>query len=129
MTRFLKFSVVGTIGFVVDAGILQVLAAGGGMNPYLARVFSFLGAATVTWWLNRRYTFEVRHGATQSEWLAYVALMVVGALVNYGAYAAAITWWPFAREHLWAGVAVGSIAGLGVNYLTSSRLAFRRDRP
>jgi putative flippase GtrA len=122
LSRFLRFCVAGTIGFLVDAGVLQLLARGLGIDPYLARVGSFLAAATATWWINRRYTFEVAGAASRSEWGAYVGLMVLGAAVNYGAYAACITWWPLAREHLWLGVAVGSIAGLGINFATSRAL-------
>ena len=125
MTRFLRFCVVGGAAFFVDAGVLMALTSGAGFDPYLARVVSFLAAASFTWWLNRRYTFEVEHRPTGSEWAGYVGLMVIGAAVNYGTYAAAITWWPLAREHLWVGVALGSIAGLGINFLTSSRLVFR----
>ena len=128
MTRFLRFCVVGTLAFLVDAGVLTALAAGAGLDPYAARVISFLAAATFTWWLNRRWTFEVKHRPTGAEWSAYVGLMVLGAAVNYGTYAAAITWWPLAREHLWIGVALGSIAGLGVNFASSSRLFARNPR-
>ena len=122
MSRFLRFCVVGGAAFFVDAGVLMALTAGAGLDPYLARVISFLAAATFTWWLNRSYTFELRREPTGSEWAAYVALMTLGAVVNYGTYAAAITWWPIAREHLWIGVALGSVAGLGINFLTSRRL-------
>ena len=122
MRRFLRFCLVGGAAFFVDAGVLMALTSAAGLDPYLARVVSFLSAASFTWWLNRRYTFEVGRRPTGSEWAAYTGLMVVGAAVNYGTYAAAITWWPLAREHLWLGVAVGSIAGLGINFLTSRRL-------
>lgn len=122
MKRFLRFCVVGGAAFFVDAGVLMALTSGAGLDPYLARVGSFLAAASFTWWLNRRYTFEARHRPTGAEWAAYVGLMVIGASVNYGTYAAAITWWPMARQDLWIGVALGSIAGLGINFLTSRRL-------
>jgi hypothetical protein len=46
-------------------------------------------------------------------------------LVNYGAFAISITAWDLARAQPWLGVAVGSIAGLGVNFLTSRLLVFR----
>ena len=126
MRRFLRFCVVGTLAYLVDAGVLMGLVSAAGLDPYAARVASFLAAASLTWWLNRRYTFEVKHEPTRAEWMSYVGLMVVGAAVNYATYAAAITWWPLAREHLWIGVALGSIAGLGINFLTSSRLVFRQ---
>jgi putative flippase GtrA len=123
--RFWRFCVVGAAAYGVDAGLLMALVSALGMNPYGARVASFLAAATFTWWLNRRFTFEVAHRPTRAEWTAYVALMALGAAVNYATYAAAITWWPLAREHLWLAVALGSIAGLGINFSTSKRLFAR----
>ena len=125
MSQFAKFCIAGGIAYLVDAGVLMALSDGLGMNPYLGRVFSFLAAATTTWWLNRRFTFQVTTRATRAEWVRYVSLMVLGAAVNYGAYAASIAWWELARANLWLGVAIGSIAGLGVNF-TSSRALFAR---
>lgn len=124
MSQFVRFCLVGTVGFVIDAGILQSLVSGMGANPYLARIISFLVAASATWLMNRRYTFEVEHAATHSEWVRYITIMVLGAAVNYGAFAITITAWELARTQPWLGVAVGSIAGLGVNFMTS-RLLFR----
>lgn len=126
MSRFLRFCAVGTLGFVIDAGVLLALTALAGFGPYGARVFSFLAAASATWWLNRRFTFAVEHSASRREWAAYLGLMLLGAAVNYGAYALLITAWDLARSHLWIGVAAGSIAGLAVNFATSRRLFGRR---
>lgn len=41
--------------------------------------------------MNRRYTVEVEQRPTQAEWVRYIAFMVLGALVNYGAFAISIT--------------------------------------
>ena len=125
MTPFLRFCAVGAVGFVIDAGILQLLVWGIGANPYVTRIISFLAAASATWWMNRHYTFQVEHRATHAEWARYVMFMVLGALLNYGAFAISITAWDLARAQPWLGVAVGSIAGLGVNFLTSRLLVFR----
>ena len=122
--RFLRFCVVGGAAYLVDAGLLIALVSGPGLDPYAARLASFLAAATLTWWLNRHYTFAVSRHVSGREGATYVSFRVLGAAVNYGTYAAAMTWWPPAREHLWLAVALGSIAGLGVNYLTSSRIVF-----
>jgi putative flippase GtrA len=51
--------------------------------------------------------------------------MLLGALVNYGTFAISITVWELARAQPWLGVAVGSVAGLAINFLTSQLLAFR----
>jgi len=123
--RILAFGIAGTIGFVVDAGVLTALVEKGGINPYAGRVVSFLAAATTTWWINRRYTFAVTHPPTSSEWSRYVGLMIFGAIVNYGAYALCITFWDLARQNLWLAVALGSVSGLGINFLTSKALFLR----
>ena len=127
MNQFLRFCVVGAIGFVIDAGILQALVTGMSANPYSARVVSFLAAASGTWLLNRHYTFEVSKKPTSAEWLRYVGFMIVGALVNYGAYALGIAYSGMVRAQPWLGVAIGSVAGLGVNF-TTSRVLFRQSK-
>jgi putative flippase GtrA len=75
LNQFLRFCAVGTVGFVIDAGILQLLVLGIGMSPYLVRIISFLVAASATWLMNRHYTFKVEHRATHSEWARYIALI------------------------------------------------------
>jgi putative flippase GtrA len=121
----LRFCVVGAVGFVIDAGILQALVIFAHTNPYAARIASFLTAASSTWLMNRSYTFNVVHKPTHQEWLRYVAFMILGAIVNYGAFALCLAYWKFAHAQPWIGVAVGSVAGLVVNF-TTSRMLFRQ---
>ncbi|MHB8473699.1 MAG: GtrA family protein [Gammaproteobacteria bacterium] len=123
--EFLRFCAVGTVGFVVDAGVLETLTRLAGWNPYNSRVLSFLLAASVTWLLNRRYTFEVDDQAhLPREWLRYVSLNAIGGLVNYLVYAAGVHDFDVVRSHLIIGVAAGSVAGLLVNYTASKHLVF-----
>ncbi|HEY1589845.1 MAG TPA: GtrA family protein, partial [Rhodanobacter sp.] len=69
--EFALFAVGGVLGLLVDASIVQALVGWEGWNPYLARVLSFLVAATVTWWWNRNYTFAGRRSdrPAHAEWL------------------------------------------------------------
>jgi len=122
--EFLSFAVVGTIGFVVDLGVLYVVAPT--LGWYGGRVLSFLAAASVTWALNRRFTFAGRHSGASivREYLRYLLTMLGGALVNYGAYVLTLHWLggPLAPA---LGVALGSCAGLAVNFLTARFLVFK----
>ena len=127
MKQLIKFALVGIIAFVVDAGIVQLLVSAAGMNPYLARVFSFLAAASLTWFLNRRYTFETKNQASSGEWAAYLGLMLVGGSVNYATYAVCVFLFDVVKTQPWLGVAAGSVAGLGVNFLTSRWLFTRHQ--
>jgi putative flippase GtrA len=123
--QFLLFCIAGTIGFLVDAGIVQALVAQGA-DPYLARLVSFLCALTATWAFNRRYTFgAVRSDRAGREWLRYFIAMLGGFAVNYAVYAALVYSLPVIRQWPALGVAAGSIAGLVVNYFSSRFWVFR----
>lgn len=122
--EFLSFAVVGAAGFVVDVAVLYLMAPV--LGWYGARVLSFLAAATATWALNRRYTFAARRsgGCVLREYLGYLVTMLGGAVVNYGAYVLVLHW----ATGAWApaaGVALGSCAGLVVNFLSARYLVFR----
>lgn len=122
--EFLSFVVVGALGFGVDLGVLYLVAPT--LGWYGGRVVSFIAAATATWALNRRYTFaDRRSGASIArEYLRYLLTMLAGALVNYVAYVLTLHWLggPLAPA---LGVALGSGAGLVVNFLTARHLVFR----
>jgi putative flippase GtrA len=131
MWRTLVFAFAGTVGFLVDAGVLQLLVSVFGAPVYGARVVSFLTAVTATWLINRRFTFrEQEPGPPRlSEWLRYLGSSLVGGATNYGAFALAIAGSPYIRAHLIIGVAIGSLAGMVVNYLLYSKFVFKRAKP
>lgn len=128
MWRTLVFAFAGTVGFLVDAGVLQLLVSLLHAPVYGARVVSFLAAVTATWLINRRFTFrETEPGPPRlSEWLRYLGSSLVGGATNYAAFAVSIASSPWIRAHLIVGVAIGSLAGMVVNYLLYSRFVFKR---
>lgn len=126
LLEFFRFGVVGTLGFLVDAGVL-LAAIALGLGPWVGRLVSFLAAATVTYSLNRAWTFRRRTGgagASAGQWARFVVVNLGGFAANYGTYAvllatsATVATWPV------LGVAAGSIAGLGVNFGLSRRFVF-----
>ena len=128
--EFALFAVGGAIGFVVDAGILQVLVSFCHADPYIAQVFAFLVAATATWWWNRSQTFAGRPSGRSllGEWLHWMALMSVGAVVNYAAYAGSLLLFP--SWHRWPvlAVAVGSVVSAAVNYGGARMMLFKNAK-
>lgn len=115
-SRFLRFCIVGAVGYLIDAGVLLLARDALGLDLYSGRLLSYLAAATATWFLNRRFTFAVARRATIREWAAYLLANGVGALVNYAVYAAAILASDTMRAWPALAVAAGSLAGLAVNY-------------
>ncbi|WP_188966561.1 GtrA family protein [Neoroseomonas lacus] len=122
--EFLRFGVVGTIGFVVDSGVLYgMLWLGAGL--YLGRAISYVAAATATWALNRAWTFRGRSsGAVHRQWALFVAVNLVGFALNYGTYAVLVATVPVVAAHPVLGVAAGSIAGMFTNFALSRRVVF-----
>src|SRR5438309_279780 len=112
------FTFVGGIGFVVDVGVLYALRDALGL--YVGKLFSFVAAALTTWALNRSLTFKGRSSGlpAHKEAASYVAAMTGGGLANYLTYAAVVYHSVVAAAHPALAVALGSLAGLGVNWGT-----------
>jgi len=125
LLEFLRFGVVGTIGFVVDTTVLYAgLALGLGL--YGGRAVSYLVAATTTWALNRVWTFRGRgNGPVHQQWALFLLVNLLGFAMNYGTYAALIAFVPMVAAHPVLGVAAGAIAGMFGNFVLSRQLVFR----
>jgi putative flippase GtrA len=124
--EILRFGIVGVVGFVVDAGVLT-LGLRAGTGPWFGRVLSYVVAATVTFSLNRAWTFRTadRSRPMMRDWSMFLIINLVGFLCNFGTYAALIATVPLVRELPVLGVAAGSLAGMAGNFLLSRRFVFR----
>ncbi len=124
--QFLKFGIVGTLGFIVDISVLKFCMVFLGMGPYLGRVFSFLLGATTTWICNRVFTFsDRRHGHMGMQWAKFLIVCAVGFTLNYGTYAALISLIPYIYLHPVLGVAAGSLTAMFFNFFMVRTLVFR----
>jgi len=123
-----SFALGGLIGLIIDASVVQLLVVVAGWNPYISRVFSFLAAATFTWWWNRRFTFSARDSgrSAHAEWLHWLGLMGIGALLNYGVYVVLLLKFP--PLHQWPAVAAaaGSLVAALVNFSTARGMLFKK---
>lgn len=116
---------VGIVGLGVDMAVLYATAWT--LGWYGARVLSFVAAATTTWWLNRRYTFQAADNASVwTQYSRYMVSMLGGAVLNYTAYVATLHWVDMPGKAA-LGVALGSCAGLLSNYLTARHLVFKNQ--
>jgi putative flippase GtrA len=124
---FSSFVVVGTLGFVVDSGILSLLVHVFGWSPYTARLLSFAAAVTVTWYCNRRWVF-VRTQDVAREYGAYLGVQTVGATINFGTYALLIALVPALARLPVVPLAAGSALALLFNYSAAKRWVFVDQR-
>lgn len=118
------FGIAGTIGFIVDAGLAELMIKGLDANFYLARLLSFLCAVATTYAFNQRYTFA-NHPKRTGQKRRYLAAMTAGFCLNYGTYAALGFYYPFFQQWPMLAILAGSFAGLAVNYTSARYWVFR----
>ena len=122
-----RFGLVGTVGFVVDGGLLQLLVTFGGWGPVAARLVSFPLAVLATWWLNRQFTFAGQdRGGLLASLVRYVAVSIVGPAVNFGVYTSLVFGSAAMAARPLVPFAIASVLALAFNYLGSKHFAFRR---
>jgi putative flippase GtrA len=134
-----RFGVVGSVGFLVDASVLQILVSCFDGGLLVSRVFSYLAAATVTWFLHRVYTFRYHHTSSDnysasprallSQWSRFILANGIGASLNYGIYAFFILNSALCRENPVIGVAIGSLVAMVFNFVISKRFVFKENPP
>jgi putative flippase GtrA len=128
--QFIRFAIVGTLGFAVDAALLYLCLHGTGLGLYGGRLVSYLVAATTTWYFNRKFTFTGSdESAPMRQWMRFVTTNGLGGLINYGTYSFVVAYWGAVPLVPLIGVAVGSISGLGVNFTASRLFVFKEVLP
>ena len=128
VSRLVLLAGIWSLALLITAGAGLTLLFHGplGLGEAPARVLAFVAAATVTWWLNRCFTFQVQTGA--SSWLRYVLITSAGAAINIACYLAVLRVLGTQPLDLVAGVAIGSIVAMGFNFWVSRRWLHRAPR-
>ncbi|USD42527.1 GtrA family protein [Vibrio sp. SCSIO 43135] len=123
--RFVKFGMVGSIGFLADAGLFSLLFYLGDWAPLPARVVAFLFAATVTWCGNRCFTFtHCQHVAKGKQWLKFIVVALFSAIPNLIVFNLALLVLGSGGIAALVALAFGVLAGMVSNFLLSSRWVF-----
>lgn len=124
MKQFLRFALVGSVGFVTDFGVLTLALSVLGLNPLAGRLLSFLVAATVTWTANRKFTFAQQGAGTAKQWLQYLLATSIGGGINIAIYQCWLMATDTSTRNLFLAVAAGSAAAMLFNFGISKRVVF-----
>ncbi len=120
--QFLSFSVAGAFGFVADVGVLWGLHLLG-VPLVLGRIPAILAAVTVTWVLNRRFTFKTRDPHRFREYLRTLTANGFGVAANFA------TFWFVLHQVPDVGTVgaflAGSLVAFAINFVGSRHFAFR----
>lgn len=127
MRQFISFGCVGVAGLVADAAVLWLMLHGVGSDPYSGRLVSYIAAATVTWVLNRAFTFKdvpMRDGLFR-QWGKFLLANLSGFAANYLTYVLCINFVPLMADYKLLALVPASLVGLVFNFTASKKLVFK----
>ncbi len=125
LRELISFALVGVAGLIVDAAVLWWMLDLG-LDRYTGRVPSYLAAATVTWALNRHFTFRGQgSGSLFRQWTKFLVANLSGLVANFLTYTLCVTFVPIAVDYPLLGLIPASIVGLLFNFVASKHLVFK----
>jgi len=124
LVQFLMFGTVGLVGFAFDTATVYSLRRSFGL--YGAGMAAYAVAATVTWLLNRLWTFRgLSSGKVHQQWARFLVVNLGGFTLNRGTYALLVTFVALCADQPVYAVAAGAIAGMFLNFGLSRTMVFR----
>ncbi|OLP45310.1 GtrA family protein [Rhizobium oryziradicis] len=126
MKKLIRFALVGTAGFAVDAGVLWLLMHLTPLGAFTARIFAIATAMFTTWMLNRTFTFGASARTIIAEGFRYGSVGIVSALVNYAIYAGLLLAMPALSPFV--ALIAACLAAMVFSFLGYSRFVFGEKR-
>lgn len=120
------FCITGGLGFAVNAFLLHLLKGTYGIA--LAQVFAFPVAVTITWVLNRYFTFCYKGKVSLNEIGMYLIGNIAGWAVINIIFFVLISWWTAFKFHPIVALGFGAAGGAFVNFLVLKFWAFREQK-
>ncbi len=122
-SQILRFLIVGSLGFVIDASILHIAHLK--FSLIISRLISFPVAVTCTWLLNRLFTFKSNDPNYKSEWTRYTLINTTGGIINFFGFILLIHHLPTLRNSPVLALGIATITSAVFNFYFSRRFAFR----
>lgn len=128
MKKLFRFLLAGSVGFVVDAGVLHLLLWYTPLGPFIGRAVSIPSALLATWILNRNFTFGHSDRSLAAEGFRYGSVGLTSALLNYALFSSLLMTEPSLRPII--ALTLGSAAATAFSFFGYSRFVFRhRQNP
>ena len=121
--EFIKFCIVGTVGFLTEALIIHLVKVIYPDFLLYVRFISFPAALAVTWLLNRVFVFESSNSKIK-EASKYALVQTFGAILNIMVYTLLLLLSDFFVGYPVLALAAGSAVALFSNYYLSKYWVF-----
>lgn len=126
---FLRYLLVGGLGFLVDAGLLELFIFLD-LSVYAARGLSMTLAIGVTYLLHKNFTFTdaAKPAKTSAQAAGFVACQLFAAAINYGVFCLLLAALPDGFIARMFSLCCGVGAGLAVNFVLLRFFVFPRGK-
>ena len=104
--------------------VLQTLVSVWEMHAFVALLIAFGVAVTVTWLLNRFYTFRVERRHNLVEWFKYTGVNSAGGMIHLVAYGVVILLFSILQLYPLIPLVISSAVAAVFNYSMSANLVF-----
>ncbi len=125
------FIIAGTVGFVIDAGVLEFAVRYADAGLFSGRIISFSIAVIATWQLNRMLTFKQKAisviGIKKAllEFFKYLLSSSLSIAINFGIYTFSVLSFTLCHEIPSLAVALGSVGAMFVTFFMSKYWVFK----
>ncbi len=125
LPRFVVFSIMGALTCACDALLFYSFWKGLALSAEAARIVVLPLSLTLSWWLNRSFTFKSNPQSLFKEWTGFCAINSLGAIVNALVFVGLL----FMMPDLPVAIAfvAGVLAGLFFNYTGSRQFVFEKS--
>ncbi len=120
-----SFLMVGAIGFLIDAGLTQLLVSAFGVHAFYARMPAIVMAVVVTFFLNKHHTFQAGASCVRRSFKMYIACVAIaqgGNFLIYNGLLHAAGWF---HVYPFLAVAIGSICAASITFFLSKYWVFK----
>lgn len=80
--KFIKFALVGGLGFIIDFGLTWIFKEKLKFNKYYANAIGFCAAATSNFYLNRSWTFQSKDPEIWLQYYKFILISLIGLGLN-----------------------------------------------
>jgi putative flippase GtrA len=122
LKRLSAFGLVGGLGFMADAIVLEILSRFAGWTPLAGRLVAIAIAGALTYALNRSLTFKMQSRANVAEGGRYALGLALTSGLNYAVFAAVLALFPGVLPFV--ALVVASATAMSASFIWQSRVVF-----
>ena len=123
LVSLFRFGLVGTLGFLVDAGVVLIFAKFLNIDPIFSRIPAWLTAVSTTYIFNVNFTFSEKNSKLEKNrkrpkrYILYILSQLSGGAINILVFSLLVS---FVGSSWFVSLVVGTLFGLMINFYGAS---------